>query len=51
MKSVRAIRDFYTFGIYGRDFNLDEKDSARILQTSFALVAITAFASTIKNIF
>jgi hypothetical protein len=47
MKSAGKIRDFYAFGIYGRDFSLDsqpEKDSAGILMTSSVLIAMMVIA-------
>ena len=47
MKSVGAIRDFYTFGIYGRDFNLDS--AAGILPVSFVIVIAAALITTVKT--
>lgn len=60
MKSVGKIRDFYSFGIYGRDFSLDSEpesntpttpgpetttpDSAGIVKTSVLLIAIMMIA-------
>lgn len=53
MKSVGNIRDFYSFGIYGRDFNLDEytePDSAGILKISTLLIALSAAIAAYRNI-
>lgn len=52
MTSVGDLRDeFYTFGIYGRDFNLDEvEDAAGFVQVSALLVTVLAILSTAWNL-
>lgn len=47
--------EFYAFGIYGRDFNLDvyededEKGAAGALQISSVLIALAAIAVIIRG--
>lgn len=43
--------DFYAFGIYGRDFNLDETDAAGVVQMSTILITIVAAFIIIKNLY
>lgn len=50
MKSVGSVKDFYAFGIYGRDFDLDEEaDGAGLLKTSILFVGICALTSTFRS--
>lgn len=51
MKAIGPMRNFYTFGIYGRDFSLDEKakGEAGISQISFLVVLAFAVALNFIN--
>lgn len=54
MTSLGDLKDeFYTFGIYGRDFNLDvyvDESAAGALQMSSVLIALAALAALIGGI-
>jgi hypothetical protein len=55
MKSDRKLREFYTFGIYGRDFNLDdsetdEPDTAGIVKVSSVLIVLLAAFATFSSL-
>lgn len=53
IKSLGRIRDFYAFGIYGRDFNLDEVEaehgSAGFTKISYILLIFVSFVAIIRN--
>lgn len=52
MKSIGNLGEFYTFGIYGRDFSLDSTDStdgAGILRMSSILIVLLAGIVTFSN--
>ncbi|KAJ6649866.1 Vanin-like protein 2 [Pseudolycoriella hygida] len=45
MTSVGRIREFYSFGIYGRDFNLDATGGTKGKQVCYILMACTIIAA------
>lgn len=52
---TRTIRDFYSFGIYGRDFNMDsdadnDPGAAGIARTSELLFVAIAVIALLRNI-
>lgn len=52
MKSVGHLRDFYAFGIYGRDFNLDsDPGAAGTFKTTSGLVVISLTIAIFMNLF
>lgn len=50
MTAVAPVRDFYAFGIYGRDFNLDGPGAAGAVKISFIMVIASAAIATIRNL-
>lgn len=50
MQSANTLRNFYTFGIYGRDFTLDSVGASSSLQISVLLTAAVAVIATFKNL-
>lgn len=51
MKSVGPVREFYAFGIYGRDFNLDETDGAEIgKRSSMLLIGALAVIAALQRL-
>lgn len=49
MKSVGTIRDFYSFGIYGRDFNLDGNSAAGYIELHNILIAVASIIAIVRN--